>query len=75
MTEKTTTTTKTPLKIAAVTVLLAALTFIAAASIFSASITEVHAARGEAALHISPQGAANQSPQGAASSGICSLCT
>ncbi len=66
-------TTTTSIKIVAIG-LIAALTFIVAASIFSASITEVHAVRGEAANHISTQGAANQSPQGAASSGICGVC-
>ncbi len=51
------------------------LAFIAAASTLAASLTqEAQAIKGEAAFHISPKGAENQSPQGAASSGICTVC-
>jgi hypothetical protein len=35
---------------------------------------QAFAKKGEAALHISEQGAANHSPQGAASSGVCGVC-
>jgi hypothetical protein len=68
--------TRTTIKIGMIG-LLAALTFIVAASTFAVMLTtqEVQAVKGEAGRHISTQGAANQSPQGAASSGICSFCT
>ncbi len=54
--------------------IVAALVFVAVASTFAAIITEAQAVRGEAGRHISTQGAANQSPKGAASSGICGIC-
>jgi hypothetical protein len=50
--------------------LVAALTFVVAASAFTASLTIVEAKKGEAAFHISPQGRAHQSAQGAESSGV-----
>jgi hypothetical protein len=63
-------TTNTSIRIAAIA-LLAALTFMVAASTFAASITqEVQAVKGEAANHISTQGALHQSTQGGASSGV-----
>ncbi|MDQ3869273.1 MAG: hypothetical protein M3250_06925 [Thermoproteota archaeon] len=68
------TTTKPSVKITVVIALFAALTFVVAASTFAVMLTtqQAQAVRGEAALHISIQGAANQSPQGAAaSSGGC----
>ncbi len=65
---------KTSVKIAAIA-LPTVLVFIVAASTFGASLTQqAQATKGEAAQHISTQGAANQSPQGAASSGICGVC-
>ncbi len=55
--------------VVALIALIAALTFIVAAGTFAATITQAEAKKGEAALHISPQGAAHQSAQGAAASG------
>jgi hypothetical protein len=47
----------------------AAVSVVIAELIAVPAIEEVQAKKGEAALHISPQGEANQSPQGAANSG------
>jgi hypothetical protein len=52
-----------------VIILVAAVVFVVTASIVATIITEVQAVKGEAAQHISTQGAANQSPKGAAASG------
>jgi hypothetical protein len=60
-------------KVVLSTILLALVIATAVVGIATVS-TSANAKKGEAALHISEQGAANQSPQGAANSGICGVC-